>query len=129
MRSTILAFALMLIPWTSGACAELSAASKAEISALLDRLGASGCQFNRNGTWYSSVKAKSHLTRKLDYLLKRKLVESPEQFIALAGSKSSQSGEEYQVKCGSEPAVSSATWLTAQLKELRAGNPPASNQK
>ena len=129
MRSAILAFALMLIPWTSGIGAELSAASKVEIVALLDRLGASGCQFNRNGTWYGSAKAKAHLARKLDYLLDRKLVESPEQFIALAASKSSQSGEEYQVKCGNDPAVSSATWLTAQLQELRAKNPPNATGK
>lgn len=129
MRSTILAFALMLIPCTFALGAELSAASKAEIDSLLDRLGASGCEFNRNGTWYASAKAKSHLARKLDYLLDRKLVESPEQFIALAGSKSSQSGEAYQVKCGSDPAVPSATWLTAQLAELRGLNRSAAAQK
>ena len=129
MRSTILALALMLLPWTSSFGAELSASSKAEIHALLDRLGASGCQFNRNGTWYASAKAKSHLARKLDYLVDKKLVETPEQFIALGGTKSSQSGEEYQVKCGNDPAVSSASWLTAQLKELRAKNPPPTAQK
>ena len=130
MRLLIFAFALtMSIAWNSGIGAELSASSKAEIGALLDRLGASGCQFNRNGTWYSSVKAKAHLARKLDYLLDRKLVESPEQFIALAGTKSSQSGDEYQVKCGNEAAVSSAAWLTAQLKELREKNSQGATEK
>jgi len=105
------------------------ARTRDEVVHLLDYLGRSGCQFNRNGTWYSSVKAKAHLARKLEYLLDRKFVESPEQFIALAGTKSSQSGEEYQVKCGNEAAVSSAAWLTAQLKELREKNSQGAAEK
>jgi len=130
MRSKLVVFALsMLITCTSCIAAELSAGSKAEIDALLDRLGASGCQFNRNGTWYGSAKAKSHLARKLDYLLDKKLVESPEQFIVLAGTKSSQSGEDYLVKCGNEAAVPSATWLTEALRELRAKNPQHGAEK
>jgi len=130
MRSKLVVFVLsMLIACASCIAAELSAASKTEIDALLDRLGASGCQFNRNGTWYGSAKAKSHLARKLDYLIDKKLVESPEQFITLAGTKSSQSGETYLVKCGSENAVPSATWLTAQLQDLRTKNPPHGTDK
>jgi hypothetical protein len=130
MSSRLVVFALsMLIACTSCIAAELSAASKAEIDALLDRLGASGCQFNRNGTWYGSAKAKSHLARKLDYLIDKKLVETPEQFIALAGTKSSQSGETYLVKCGNENAVPSATWLTAQLQDMRANKPPVATDK
>jgi hypothetical protein len=120
--SLVLVLAL-LVAGAPCAGAELSAASRSEIDALLDRLGASGCQFNRNGTWYGSAKAKSHLARKLDYLLDKKLVESPEQFIVLAGTKSSQSGEYYHVKCGNEAAVPSAIWLTEALRELRAKNP------
>jgi hypothetical protein len=119
----------LLVAGAPCAGAELSAASRSEIDALLDRLGASGCQFNRNGTWYGSAKAKSHLARKLDYLLDKKLVESPEQFIVLAGTKSSQSGEDYHVKCGNEAAVPSATWLTEALRELRAKNPPHGAEK
>jgi hypothetical protein len=124
MRSRLAVIALsMLITCMSCIAAELSTASKAEIDALLDLLGASGCQFNRNGTWYGSTRAKSHLARKLDYLIDKRLVENPEQFIALAGTRSSQSGETYLVKCGNEAAMPSATWLTQALKEVRAKTP------
>ena len=44
-------------------CASLAgptpAPLRAEIDALMARLQASGCQFNRNGTWYNGTKAKS----------------------------------------------------------------------
>ncbi|MGH8171499.1 MAG: DUF5329 domain-containing protein [Rhodanobacteraceae bacterium] len=123
MRFFPFAFVVSLLCAGPCAAAELSSASRAEINALLDRLGTSGCQFNRNGSWYESEKAKSHLARKLDYLLDRKLVESPEQFIELAGSKSSRSGKTYLVKCGKEEAVPSATWLTDQLRDIRAKGP------
>lgn len=100
--------------------AELSATSKAEINTLLDRLGESGCEFNRNGTWYDAEKARAHLARKLDYLVDKKLIANTEQFIALAGTKSSISGKDYLVRCANEPPSSSAVWLTKELKAVRA---------
>lgn len=112
----ILALSIASAP---GRAAELSAASRAEIDALLDRLGQSGCEFNRNGSWYDAPKAKAHLARKLDYLLDRKLVASTEQFIELAGSKSSKSGKTYSVRCRSEDPVPSAAWLTTELQKIR----------
>lgn len=116
-------FVLVLsIASTPSRAAELSATSRAEIDALLDRLGQSGCEFNRNGSWYEAPKAKAHLPRKLDYLLDKKLVASSEQFIELAGSKSSKSGKTYSVRCRGEEPVPSATWLTTELQKLRAKN-------
>ena len=41
---------------------------KAEIVALLSRLEASGCQFNRNGTWYPGAEAKAHRNPKYVYI-------------------------------------------------------------
>ena len=34
----------------------------------MSRLEASGCEFNRNGSWYTPTEAKSHLLRELKYL-------------------------------------------------------------
>lgn len=48
-----------------------------EINALLNRLANSGCQFNRNGSWYTPVDAKTHLTRKLDYLVEKNRSGAP----------------------------------------------------
>lgn len=99
--------------------APLSTAAKGEIEALLSRLAASGCQFKRNGTWYTAAEAQAHLQRKLDYLADRGAVASAEQFIERAASKSSRSGQAYRVKCGAEPAVPSSLWLYPELRALR----------
>jgi hypothetical protein len=92
---------------------------RAEIDTLLSRLQVSGCQFNRNGSWFSGAEAKDHLLSKLDYIEGRSTIQSTEQFIELAASKSSFSGKPYQVKCGSEAPINSQSWLTRQLAAIR----------
>jgi hypothetical protein len=104
----------------SGAAASLSPAARAEIDALLSRLEASSCTFNRNGTWYPPAEAKSHLLRKLKYLEDRVAVASTEQFIERAASSSSTTGQPYLVKCGNGAPVQSGTWLLSQLQGMRA---------
>jgi hypothetical protein len=98
-------------------------AVRAEIDQLLGRLEASGCRFNRNGSWHPAAEAKSHLLRKLEYVEGRSGVASAEQFIALAASRSSVSGKPYLVECAPAQAVESAAWLTSQLREMRGGRP------
>jgi hypothetical protein len=97
----------------------LSTAARGEIEALLSRLAASGCQFQRNGTWYTAAEAQAHLQRKLDYLADRGAVATAEQFIERAATKSSMSGQAYRVKCGPQPAVPSSRWLYPELQALR----------
>lgn len=93
---------------------------RAEIDTLLAKLTSSGCQFDRNGTWYDATEAKSHILRKLDYLEGKTTIQTTEQFIELAASKSSSSGKPYRVKCGGEGAVASQQWLSQQLNGIRA---------
>jgi hypothetical protein len=112
-----LAFALLA---SSAIAAPLAPAASAEIDALLSRLESSGCQFNRNGSWYPAPEARDHLVRKLDWLKDKGLVESAEQFIERAASGSSVSGKPYLVRCGNGAPVESRTWLTTQLKSIRA---------
>jgi hypothetical protein len=100
--------------------APLPAPARAEVDALLARLQTSGCQFNRNGSWYSGAEAKDHLLRKLDYLERKDMVKSAEQFIDLGAAASSSSGKAYMVKCGAAAPVESKAWLTAELKAIRA---------
>lgn len=112
-----LAFALA----AAGAqAAPLPAPARAEVDALLTRLQASGCQFNRNGSWYNGADARTHLLRKLEYLEKKDLVKNAEQFIDLGASSSSSSGKPYMVKCGSAAPMESKAWLGAELKAIRA---------
>ena len=97
----------------------LAQTTSSEISQLFKALETSGCEFNRNGSWYSSQKASEHLHRKYDYLLKKGLATSPESFIDLAASKSSMSGKAYLVRCGKSAPVQSKAWFLNKLAELR----------
>jgi hypothetical protein len=99
--------------------APLSPAAKAEVDGLLSRLEGSGCDFNRNGTWYPAAEVKPHLLRKLRYLEERGMVQSAEQFIELGASTSSMSGQAYLVKCAGGAPVPSASWLQSQLQLMR----------
>ncbi|MDR2507811.1 MAG: DUF5329 domain-containing protein [Candidatus Accumulibacter sp.] len=92
---------------------------RAEIDALLTRLQASGCQFSRNGSWHSGSEAKEHLLRKLEHLESKETVQSAERFIELAASRSSWSGQAYQVKCAGASPVESQVWLSRQLEIIR----------
>lgn len=102
------------------AAAPLSPATRAEIEYLLSSLQTSACEFNRNDSWHTASEAKTHLLKKLDYLEGKGLVQTTEQFIELGASKSSISGQPYLVKCGTTAVVDSKSWLSAQLKAIRA---------
>lgn len=117
MKKLILVFAALFSGMSIAA--EPTPVTKLEIAHLFAYLQASGCQFERNGTWYDSSEAVSHLNTKYQYLLGQGLVVSSEAFIARAASKSSLSGQAYRVRCGSNPAVNSADWFGAELEKYR----------
>jgi hypothetical protein len=122
MRSLLLLLALVTAA-PAGAAPPPAAAR--EIEGLIAALGASGCDFQRNGSWYPAKKAEQHLRRKYDYLRERDKVATAEQFIALAGTRSSMSGRAYSVRCPGKPVVDSAAWLQGRLRALRALVQPA----
>lgn len=93
--------------------------ARAEIDHLFAYLRASGCDFNRNGSWHGAAEAAQHLDKKYQYLLKKGMVESAEDFIARAATESSMSGDAYQVRCGTSAPVASATWFGAELRRFR----------
>ena len=91
-----------------------------EINALITGLGASGCQFERNGSWYDAKKAQAHLQQKYDYLRKRDMADTAELFIERAASESSMSGKPYHVRCAGRATEPSAAWFKRRLQALRA---------
>ena len=101
------------------------ARTRDEVVHLLDYLGRSGCQFNRNGTWYDAQKARAHLEEKYAYLQKRDMVPNAQAFIERAASTSSMSGKPYEVRCGTAPAVPSGRWLGDELQRYRAAHSSA----
>jgi hypothetical protein len=100
-----------------------------EIEGLIAALGASGCDFQRNGSWYPAKKAEQHLRRKYDYLRERDKIATAEQFIELAGARSSMSGRAYLVRCPGKPVVDSAAWLQGRLRVLRGAGPTSSEPR
>ncbi len=120
-RDELLTIALL----TATACvsAAPSSEARAEIAQLMASLSNSSCQFQRNGSWYGAAEARSHLQRKYDYLLKKNQVDTAEQFIERAASRSSLSGKPYRVKCaGTEQDA--AAWFGGQLLRLRGAVAP-----
>jgi hypothetical protein len=111
---------LLLLP-TFAFAGGLSPAAEQEIRHLMSYLQASGCRFNRNGNWYSAKEAVEHLNKKSDYLIRKGLLSSTEDFIAKAARESSMSGKPYQVQCGSSAPVESSNWLRGELTKYRAG--------
>ena len=117
MKSVLLLIALIFCSWSISAGME-NVAEK-EILHLFDYLGKSNCEFNRNRSWYSPQEAVQHLQRKYKWLVKRGLINSAEQFIERAASRSSMSGESYLVKCGDSEPIKSAEWFMQELKKFR----------
>lgn len=91
----------------------------AEIEHLITALGRSGCDFQRNGSWYPARKAEEHLRRKYKWLRDHDRVATAEQFIEGAGTRSSVSGLAYHVRCPGRSAMDSADWLRDRLREMR----------
>lgn len=120
----LLPWALMLTAAASAiAQAAPSAQAQRETEQLIQALGDSDCQFERNGSWYDADEAQAHLRKKLAYLRKRDLADTAEQFIERAGSESSLSGKPYRMRCGAAAPVASAVWLKARLVQLRSARP------
>lgn len=117
LRSTTACLlALCALAWAG----ELTPAAQKEIAALLERIETSNCSFGRNGNWHAPADARKHLQMKVDYMVKRNMLGSAEEFIVKAASSSSVSGEVYQIRCGNGAPLASATWLGAELKRIRA---------
>lgn len=89
-----------------------------EIRGLLDFVEHSECRFVRNGNEHPGAQARAHLEKKLNYLERKNMVSSAEDFINLGATKSSVTGTAYEVRCptGVQPV---STWLTTELKRQR----------
>ncbi|WP_133479195.1 DUF5329 domain-containing protein [Cognatilysobacter segetis] len=120
MRRRLLAS--LLLAASFAATAAPPPATQREIAGLFAALEHSGCRFARNGTWYDAHKAREHLQRKYDWLLRRDAIARSEDFIELAATKSSMSGRPYLVQCPGAAAVQSGPWFRAALARVRAAH-------
>lgn len=113
-----LAFLILVAAMTVMAAGQ-KLTTEQELDVLLRELGASGCKFQRNGSWYEAAKAVEHLKKKRDYLVKKGRIKTAEDFITLGASESSMSGKPYRVACPDVPEVDSKIWLQSRLESIR----------
>ncbi len=100
--------------------AELPQTFRSEIAHLSSYVETSGCVYYRNGTWYNDAKAVcEHIRTKHKYFSDRGRINSTEDFIRWAATKSEISGKPYMVRCGNGPELPLATWLTDELARYR----------
>jgi len=101
---------------------------RVEVDFLLGYIEGSGCDFYRNGTWHDPKAAQAHLRDKYRYLVVRNLINTTEDFIEKAATRSSFSGQPYKVRCQNGATVTANQWLHAELVRFRAfNNGPASS--
>jgi Family of unknown function (DUF5329) len=118
-RSTCTALMIAVLWWPPATLAQTPVAVQNEVNFLLGYIAGSGCEFYRNGTWYKSQKAHSHLRDKFNYLVEKNLADTTEHVIERAASESSFSGKPYQIRCADGVAVNSQQWLREKLVQLR----------
>ncbi len=120
MMRAVAAICGVVLGWSLAPAAAAQTGAQPQIAGLIEALGDSDCRFERNGKWYAAADARKHLQRKYEYLSKRDLAATPEQFIERAASTSSVSGKPYHVQCPGQPRQASADWFKQQLQRLRA---------
>lgn len=87
-----------------------------EIDHLLQFIDASDCTFIRNGKAHDSEEAGAHIRKKYSHIKNR--VKTTEDFIQYAATRSSMSGQAYQVICSGKN-MATAEWLTKELERFR----------
>ena len=121
-RACVVALSIIFFSYWQPARAAPPAIAVAEINYLLGFIDRSGCKFYRNGSWYDSHRAQSHLRDKYNYLAARDRIKTADDFIEQGATRSSMSGEEYQIQCEAGPVVPSNRWLHTALLDYRSSS-------
>ena len=88
-----------------------------EIDHLLNFVGSSKCQFDRNGTIHTGTEARGHINRKYEYYKKR--VTSTEDFVRYSATSSKLSGRRYKVHCPGFAVMDTSDRLLVELARFR----------
>jgi len=87
------------------------------IANLLQHVARSNLIFIRNGVMHSPAKAEAHMRRKYEYF--KGDIQTPEDFIRLCASKSTQTGRPYQVKLPDGRLLRTDQWMLSVLSQYR----------
>ena len=118
IRPILLVAGLVAIACMSTTTAEPASRSKsvATIEHLLGSVAASDLQFMRNGKAHTGAEAAEHMRRKYEHFDDR--IQSADDFIDLAATKSMMSGKKYTVHTA-DGEMATADWLRAVLADYR----------
>jgi glutathione S-transferase len=118
-RRRVLAALVLAVILIGPLSAAPSTAEQARIDRLLEAVAQNqSARFIRNGSDYSGADAAYFLRRKLEAYGDR--VQTVQDFIDRIASKSSTSGQLYQVRLGDGRVVPSAEFLRAELARIEA---------
>jgi len=84
---------------------------------LLQFIENTSCQYERNSTLHTGVKAAEHVKKKYDYYLGK--IKTTENFIRFSATKSMISGIFYKIHCAGQATITSQQWLLTELSRLR----------
>ncbi len=106
-----------LLGFSPGSAADVPAAQRAEVEHLLGYLEHSDCDMVRNGSRHAPAEGARHVRRKYDHF--RDDIDSTEDFIELAATRSTLSGRDYEVHCSGQDPLGSREWLLQELERYR----------
>jgi hypothetical protein len=89
---------------------------RARIEQLLSAVESSGLTFVRNGKASTASEAAAHLRRK--WVHTKPAILTANGFIERIASRSSITGEKYEVRLADESVVDADTWLRQQLEHI-----------
>jgi len=114
--------ALVMLLFQAATSWAITPQTEQEIDQLLAFIGNSACQFERNGSTHTAIKARSHI--ELKYGNTRKYIDSTEDFIKYAATKSSFTGRPYMIRCNGKEQPT-ARWLLDELAHIRSNKAAA----
>lgn len=114
-KLSIISFSLLICLFNTIASAQAN--TDEEVQHLLHYIETAGCTFTRNGTDHTPEEAQQHISRKYNYVKNR--VNTTEQVIKYAATKSSITGKAYTIKCSEGDSIPSAQWLNEELINYR----------
>lgn len=92
-------------------------AHQQEVQHLLEFVKNSACSMTRNGANHSAPEAAQHIQSKYHYF--KEDIQTTEGFIQLTASRSTLTGQNYQVHCNDQPPLASRDWLMEELYSYR----------
>jgi hypothetical protein len=112
-----LGLALLAALWAAAALAEPSATEQARIDKLITAVSQrSDISFVRNAKEYSGAQAADFLRGKLRWRIDK--VATVQDFIEQVGTRSTSSGELYQVRLADGRVLNSADFLRQELRRI-----------